>query len=45
MRSVLVDNGELGVIQLMLNDLRTKIAYVTSIIICSNILTWALQGS
>lgn len=43
MRSVLVDNGQLPAIQVMFNDLKTKLAYVTPCVICLNILTLALQ--
>ena len=45
MRSVLVDNDQLRPLQLMLNDLKTKLGFVTSYLNFSNILTCALQES
>ena len=45
MCSVLVDNNQLRPLQLMLNDLKTKLGSVTSYLNCSNILMCALQES
>lgn len=43
MHSVLVDGGQLLAINEMLTDLKIKLGYVTSCVICPNILTFALQ--